>query len=67
MESSLNRKISRRMRTSESSLHELDDDNLKESRLSKKFSELITKRVIIIVLFLILIVPFFFAEYYLEY
>lgn len=36
----------------------------KESRVSKRLSELTTKRVIVIVLILLLVMPFFSADYF---
>jgi uncharacterized RDD family membrane protein YckC len=41
-------------------------ENLKESRVSKRLSDLTTKRVIIIVLLLLLIMPLFSADYYFD-
>lgn len=38
--------------------------DLKESKVSKRLSDLTTKRVIIIVLSLLLIMPLFNADYY---
>lgn len=43
-----------------------EEKDFKESRLSKRFSDLITKRVIIVVLFLIIAIPFLFSDYYFE-
>lgn len=39
-------------------------ENLKESHVSKRLSDLTTKRVIVIVLLLLLIMPLFSADYY---
>jgi hypothetical protein len=41
-------------------------ENLKESRVSKRLSDLTTKRVIIIVLLLLLVMPLFSADYYFD-
>ena len=53
----------------QSAIDETKDDanpetNFKESRVSKKFSELSTKRVVILVLTVILMMPFFTLETY---
>lgn len=43
-----------------------EGENLKESRVSKKLSDLTTKRVIIIVLLLLFIMPLFSADYFFD-
>ena len=45
---------------------QLELDDLKESRVSKKLSDLTTKRVIVIVLLLLLLIPLLSADYYFE-
>ncbi|EGR33596.1 hypothetical protein IMG5_048380 [Ichthyophthirius multifiliis] len=49
---------------SENELNNIYETNLKESRVSKKLSDLTTKRVIIIVLLLLFIMPLFSADYF---
>ncbi len=43
-----------------------DPTEMKESRVSKKLSDLTTKRVIIIVLLLLFIMPLFSADYFFD-
>lgn len=45
---------------------EEEDQDLKESRVGKKLSELTTKRVVVLVMILIFIVPLFSADYFFD-
>jgi len=46
--------------------HELEEINLKESRVGRRLSELTTKRVILLVLILLLVIPLFTSDMYFE-